>query len=278
VQHQTGSLLASDGIRLFTQHWLPAEPQAVLVLAHGYAEHSSRYAALGEFLAQHHLAVYALDHRGHGRSEGERANIRVFQQYGDDLLRFIDAVREKHPAQARFLLGHSMGGVIASQFVIAHPHKLAGLLLSAPYLQSAIKVSPLLMSVSGLVSSLLPALPTIRLDTSKLSRDAAVVKAYQADPMVYNGATKARLGTELTSAGPYALARAASIKLPILIMHGTADGIADVAGSKTLFETISSTDKSLKLYEGFYHEILNEPQKQQVYQDVLEWILSRSSD
>ncbi len=275
VQHTTDMLTASDGLRLFRQQWVPASPRAALVVTHGYAEHSERYAPFAEFLTRHGIAVYALDHRGHGRSEGERANIKVFREFVHDLSRFTEYVREQHPNPPRFLLGHSMGGAVAAQLVLERPHQVEGVVLSAPYLQNATKVSPLLLRMSGLVSRFLPGLPTLKLDTGLLSRDKTIVEAYNSDAAVYTGGTKARIGSEMLAAGKYVLERSQNIKLPMLVLHGSADGIADPAGSKALFERVTSEDKTLKLYDGFYHEILNEPGKQEVYEDVLEWLMAR---
>ena len=226
-------------------------------------------------MTEHGIAVYALDHRGHGRSEGERANVTVFREFVHDLSRFTEYVREQHPNPPRFLLGHSMGGVVAAQLVLEHPYQVEGVVLSAPYLQNAVKMSPLLLRMSGLVSRFLPGLPTLKLDAGLISRDKAVVEAYRADPAVYTGGTKARIGSEMLAAGRYVLERAQNITLPMLVLHGSADGIADPAGSKTLFERVASEDKTLKLYDGFYHEILNEPGKEEVYGDVLEWLTAR---
>jgi alpha-beta hydrolase superfamily lysophospholipase len=266
---------SSDGLRIFTQTWLPETPKAALIISHGYAEHSGRYQQVATYLAKKGFAVYALDHRGHGRSEGEQVNIKVFAEYVSDLSRFVEQVRQQHPNLKRFLLGHSMGGAMAAQMVIEHPHQVDGLMLSAPYLINAVKVPAILLAVSGIVSRLLPGLPTIKLDTTAISRDPNVVYQYKTDPLVYNGGTKARFGSELLSAGDYVLHRASSIKSPILVMHGTDDKIADVEGSKQLFDTLSSKDKTLKLFDGFYHEILNEIEKEKVYQEMLSWLEQR---
>ena len=272
MQHVTDTLTASDGTELFTQRWVPDAPRAALVIAHGYAEHSGRYAEFAEFLAADGFAVYALDHRGHGRSGGERANVRVFRAFIDDLCRFLEFVRERHPQPPRFLFGHSMGGIVAAQLVLERPHLVEGLVLSAPFFQNAVKVPPPLLAVSGVVSRFLPSLPTLKIDTDLLSRDQAVVEAYEADPLVYTGGTKARLGAEMLAAGEYVVERAESVTCPLLTLLGTADGIADPAGGKRFFNRASSEDKTSKLYEGFYHEVLNEPEKKEVYRDVLEWL------
>jgi alpha-beta hydrolase superfamily lysophospholipase len=272
VQVSTDSFHTRDGLSLFTQAWLPEQPKALLILSHGYAEHSGRYHHFASYLAEKGFAVYALDHRGHGRSEGEKVNVRVFSEYTNDLSRFVELLWQKQPNLKRFLLGHSMGGAIAAQMVIEHPHQVDGLILSAPYLKNAVKVPVGLLAVSGIVAKLLPGLPTIKLDVSAISRDSAIVQAYKTDPLVYNGGTKARFGTELLAAGNYALTRASGIKLPVLLMHGTADRIADSTGSQQLFNSLSSKDKSLKMFEGYYHEILNDVGKEAVYQEVVNWL------
>jgi acylglycerol lipase len=272
VQQHNDVLRTSDGIRLYTQAWVPEMPRAVLIISHGYAEHSGRYQHFASHLVANGLAVYALDHRGHGRSEGERANVKIFDEYVSDLSRFVNSVREKHPTLKRFLFGHSMGGAIAAQLAIKQPNQVDGLLLSSPYLINAVSVPAPLMAVSGFVSRVLPGLPTIKLDSRDISRDPVIVKSYDTDPLNYRGGTKARFGTELLGAGEYVFSHASTIKLPVLIMIGTGDRIADAQGGKKLFELVGSSDKTLKIYDDYYHEILNEIGKEKVYEDSLTWL------
>jgi acylglycerol lipase len=267
VQQHNDVLQTSDGIRLYTQAWVPEMPRAVLIISHGYAEHSGRYQHFASHLVANGLAVYALDHRGHGRSEGERANV-----YVSDLSRFVNSVREKHPTLKRFLFGHSMGGAIAAQLAIKQPNQVDGLLLSSPYLINAVSVPAPLMAVSGFVSRVLPGLPTIKLNSRDISRDPVIVKSYDTDPLNYRGGTKARFGTELLGAGEYVFSHASTIKLPVLIMIGTGDRIADAQGGKKLFELVGSSDKTLKIYDDYYHEILNDIGKEKVYEDSLTWL------
>lgn len=275
MQQQTSSLQTVDGLKLFSQCWLPdGLINASVIISHGYAEHSGRYQALAEFLLDAGYAVYALDYRGHGKSEGERANVNVFRDYVQDLNSYIESLHVHTAATPRFLLGHSMGAAIATQFVLEHPHKVDGLLLSGAFLKNATKVPALLLQVSGLASRFLPSLPTTKLDTRLISRDKAVVDAYVADPLIYHGGTKARLGAELLAAGPYILERAEGLNLPLLIMHGSADQIADQEGSRELFKRASSKDKQFKLYQGFYHEIFNELSREEVFQEVVNWLKS----
>ena len=165
-----------------------------------------------------------------------------------------------------------MGGMVALQLVLEHPEKVDGLMLSAAYVQNAADVSPLLLRLSRFVSHYFPSLPVQELDTTDLSRDGEVVRAYQSDPLIYHGKVKARLGAELLNAGPYVLARADCIHhLPLFVMHGDADKIASPEGSQALYESVTSEDKTLKLYPGFYHELFNEPEEGPLG-DVLEWL------
>lgn len=281
MQHHTGSFRTSDALTLYTQHWLPEAPQAevraCVVLAHGYAEHSSRYAHVAEQLTANGYALYAFDCRGHGKSDGERANVDVFREFVMDLGDFTEHVRQSHPNVPRFLLGHSMGGMVALQLVLEHPEKVDGLILSAAYVQNAADVPPLLLRLSRLVSHYFPSLPVQELNTDDLSRDDEVVRSYKSDPLIYHGKVKARLGAELLNAGPYVLARADYIHhLPLFVMHGDADKIASSEGSQALFDTVTSDDKTLKLYPGFYHELFNEPEEGPL-EDTLEWLEQQMS-
>jgi acylglycerol lipase len=272
VQQRNEALRSSDGLQLYTQVWLPENPKAVVIISHGYAEHSGRYQHFASHLVENGFAVYALDHRGHGRSEGERANVKIFDEYVSDLSRFVNSVREKHPTLKRFLFGHSMGGAIAAQLAIKQPNQVDGLLLSSPYLINAVSVPAPLMVVSGFVSRVLPGLPTIKLDSKDISRDPGVVKSYDTDPLNYRSGTKARFGTELLGAGNYVFSHASTIKLPILVMVGSGDRIADAQGGKKLFELVGSSDKTLKVYDDYYHEIINDIGKEKVYEDILAWL------
>lgn len=250
--------------------------RGVVILSHGYAEHAGRYTELARYLTNAGYALYAFDHRGHGLSEGEQANIGVFREYVHDLKRFIEWVREQNPHAPRFLLGHSMGGVIAAQLVIEHPHKVNGLILSAPFLRNASQVSPVLTRLANFISKYFPTVPVQALDATAISRDSNEVHKYQTDPLVYNGRVKARLGAELLNAGPYVLARAASITMPVLILHGTHDKLADISGSQDFYDDLSSADKTIKRYDGHYHELFNDNDRERVYSDVLEWLHQRS--
>ena len=184
------------------------------------------------------------------------------------------AKRALHPP--RFLFGHSMGGLIALQLVLEHPEKVEGVAVTGALLENAVAVPPLLERLASGVSAALPDLPVQELKAEDVSRDPAVVQAYKDDPLVYHGKIRARLGYELLRGGPYVLGRAHNIELPILIQHGTADKLAAVEGVKALYDALGSKDRTLELYEGAYHEILNDYGHEQVLDELVAWFNARA--
>jgi len=198
--------------------------------------------------------------------------VTAFSDYVDDLKEFVDLVKAESKTPL-YLLGHSMGGAIAALYAVNYQSDLSGLLLSSPFIKSAVKVSPVLLAISGLVAKLMPMKVIVKpLDAGLVSHDAAIVEKYKTDSLNYTQGTKARMGAELISAGPKVLASIASVSIPTLIMLGSDDQIADPEGGKELFEKLGAKDKMLKIYPGFYHEILNELEKEKVYDDILEWL------
>ncbi|MFQ5341526.1 MAG: alpha/beta hydrolase [Anaerolineae bacterium] len=276
MDHTTGTFTGLKNLEIFYQRWRPAaQPRAVLVIVHGLAEHSGRYQHVAEYFVERGYAVYALDHRGHGRSEGERAYVDRFGELVVDLGTFVELVRQQEPECDMFPIGHSMGGTIAALFAEEHGDVLRGLILSGAFMRPSGGISPALMLLSKLLSAVAPKLGVTPLEASSVSRDPQVVARYDTDPLNYRGRVRARMGTELLQAGHTALANLHKIAVPILIMHGGADQLADPEGSRQIYEGVSSTDKTLKVYDGLYHEIFNEPEKAQVLADVVGWLGER---
>lgn len=270
------TLTGAGGVRIWWQSWQPGgEPKAVIVIAHGAGEHSGRYEHVAKRLTDEGYVVYALDHRGHGRSDGPRALIDRVDNAVADLDQLVVLAAGEHPGLPVFLLGHSMGGLIAVCYAIAHQDRLTGLLLSGP-LAALDAASPPVRMIAALLSALTPRLGVIQVDASLVSRDPAVVKAYQDDPLVHHGKLPARTVNELAGKVGAFPSTVGAITVPTLIMHGTADQLAPIAGSKMLVGTISSADKRLIPYEGLYHEILNEPEQQQVLDDMCEWLTAHA--
>ncbi|MBL7135801.1 MAG: alpha/beta hydrolase [Candidatus Marinimicrobia bacterium] len=273
VQHNNGIFEAADGFKLYEQSWFPkSEPKAVVIIVHGYAEHSGRYAYVAEYLCGYDYVVETFDLRGHGKSEGKKTYVKSFDEYLKDLDQFLIRTRGKYPEKPIFLFGHSMGGAIVTLYAITRQPKVKGLLLSGAALKISDDISPLMLRLSPIIGFLFPKLPTIKLDSTAVSRDPEVVKWYDNDPLNYRGGVPARTGAEINRATKCIQSQMESIELPLLIMHGTADRLADPEASKKLYSRANSKDKTLKLYEGSYHEILNDPEKARVMDDMMKWL------
>ncbi len=272
MKHKEGKFKGLNNFDLYYQCWLPdGSPKAILLVAHGLAEHSGRYKNLVNYFVPKGYAVYAFDYRGHGKSEGMRCYVDRFSDYLTDLKTFFDKVRKEQPDAKIFLVGHSMGPTIAIQ-AVERQQKLAGVITSGASLAASPTVSPALIAIAGVVSALLPKMGVTVIDASTISRDQAVVDAYVNDPLVFRGKIPARTGAELAKMWKKLPEQMSKIKLPILIMHGSADRLSDPAGSRLLYERVGSKDKTLRLYEGFYHEIFNEPEHKKVMADVEAWL------
>ena len=276
MEHEEGRFSGHKKVNIYYQCWLPAgEPQAILLVVHGIHEHSGRYTNLVNYFVPKGYAVYGLDHRGHGRSEGLRGYVERFSDYLDDLKTFFNIVRSEHGDTKIFLIGNSLGGTIATAHTVHHQHELAGLLLSGAALKIGSSWSSVLIAIGRMFSLLLPKMGVIALAPSTISQDKDVVDTTLNDPLCYQGKIRARLGTELVKTIQELPQQMTWLHLPILIMHGTADRICDPEGSQMLYELASSKDKTLKLYEDFYHEIFNEPEHEQVFADMEAWLAAR---
>lgn len=274
LRHATSSLQTYDGLRLFRQRWGPmSEARGAVLLVHGYAEHSGRYRHVAERLGREGLAVYAYDQRGYGRSEGRRAFVRAFDQYVVDLHDVWQRVRaEASAGRPLFLMGHSMGGLVCALYVLDHGARPAGLVLSSPAVRVDPDVSPWLQKAARLVSLLAPRLPTAPVKEGTLSRDPEVVAATQADPLNYHGRTLARTGAELLRAGRRVEQNAARLTLPLLVFHGTGDRLIDPSGSQVLYHKATSPDKTLRLYDGYFHETMNDLGRARVLDELAAWL------
>lgn len=272
MQHRDGSFEGAAGHSIYYQIWSPEVPaKAVLLIVHGAGEHSARYRPLAEHCCAAGYAVAALDHIGHGKSDGIYGHMESFQHHLDTLGIFRDRVSQEYPALPVMLLGHSMGGLIAACFVLDHQHEFAGCVLSGPAIKTDLEPGLLQTWAIRLLSRLAPKLGVMQLDASGVSRDSAVVKAYSEDPLVNQGKMSARFVSELFAGMQQIQSRARELTLPLLIMHGSADVMTAPAGSQFLFDEASSEDKTLKLYPGLYHEIFNEPEREALYADLLGW-------
>lgn len=276
MHHQTGNFQALNQLNIFHQCWLPqGEIKAVIILAHGLGEHSGRYQNVVDALVPQGYALHALDHIGHGRSDGVRKHINRFDEFISTLHAFSEKVSAQYETQPVFLLGHSMGGLIAARYLLDYQHEFSGAILSAPALKVDDSVTPLLIWVGRIMSALFPRFGLIPLGSAMLSRDPAVVQAYVDDPLVYNGKTSARLAAEIVATMDVVSERMGSIDLPLLILQGGADRIVHPEGAQVFHAGINSDDKTLKVYDGWYHELFNEPERAVVLEEVLTWLEKR---
>ena len=276
MKHLEGQFKGLRNLNLYYQCWLPSnEFKAILLIVHGLAEHSGRYTNLVNYFVPRGYAVYGFDQRGHGKSDGLRGYVDKFSNFVNDLNTFLSIVHSRQHDARIFMVGHSIGGTIAAAYAIFHQDDFDGLILSGATLKVGAGMSAGLIIAARVLSLLLPKAGLYVIDATAVSRDKGVVSAYVSDPLVYRGKIRARLGIELIKAMETLQRQMPKIYLPILVLHGTADQLSDPEGSKILYARVSSRDKTLKLYEGFYHEIFNEPECEQVFADVEAWLATR---
>jgi alpha-beta hydrolase superfamily lysophospholipase len=262
------------GVRIVYDVWEPddSDCRGVVVLCHGYAEHARRYDHVAKRFGESGLAVYALDLRGHGRSGGKRVFLRDISEYTDDFHTLVGIAAGEYPELKRVVLGHSMGGGVVFAYGVEHPDDYAAMVLSGPAVAAQDGVSPVMVAVAKTLGKILPGLPVEQLPADAVSRDPAVVAAYENDPLVHHGKLPAGIARALIDVGETMPLRAAALTAPLLVVHGEADKLIPVEGSRHLMECVGSTDAHLKVYPGLYHEVFNEPERAVVLDDVASWI------
>ncbi|HNX23399.1 MAG TPA: lysophospholipase [Spirochaetota bacterium] len=273
--HETGSFTGKGGIEIFFQKWVAEKAKAVVILVHGLGEHSGRYENLLKGFADKKISVFAIDHRGHGKSDGKKGHIDSFMDYVYDLKLFLEFIKEENKGLPVILYGHSMGGVIAAKYAMTYPDDLSMLVLSSAGFAPAFKVPAWKTGVASFFSSRISSLTFPNgLSTADLSHDADNVAAYENDPLVHNKVT-ARWVVEYIRAGQECLNNAAGIKKPLLVFHGKEDHIADYKASELFYNNASSSVKKLFIFDKLYHETINEtlPEREKVINDVTGWIV-----
>jgi alpha-beta hydrolase superfamily lysophospholipase len=264
------------GVRIVYDVWAPdIAPRGVVVLSHGFGEHARRYDHVAQRFGRDGLVTYALDHRGHGRSGGKRVLVKDISEYTGDFDTLVGIATKEHPGLTRIVLGHSMGGGIVFAYGVERPDAYDLMVLSGPAVAAQAAVSPLLVLAAKTLGAVAPGLPVQQLDASAVSRDPAVVDAYNSDPLVYHGKVPAGIARALVAVGETMPQRAAALTAPLLVVHGSEDSLIDVDGSRALVEAVGSSDVELKIYPGLYHEVFNEPERNQVLDDVVSWINAR---
>ncbi len=271
--HSEGTFRGMDGLDLYYQCWRPdGKAKAVLAIVHGVREHSGRYTDVADYLTARGYVVYGLDQRGHGRSPGQRGHINAWEEYRGDAKAFLAMIGQQEPDLPVFLLGHSMGALVALDYLLSHPEGLRGAITSGAPLEPVGSMKPYRVALVRLLSRIRPRFSSASgVDASAISRDPAVVRAYESDPLVHDKVS-ARWATEFFSTIERVKPRAAEVKIPILMIHGGADRIVSANGSRTFFEKIGSSDKELKVYPGSYHEPHNDIDREQVLTDMERWL------
>jgi acylglycerol lipase len=273
MKHQEGFFKGVRDVSIYHQCWLPqGESKAVLLIVHGLAEHSGRYMNVVNHFVPLGYAVYGMDHLGHGQSAGTRVYVERFEDFTDTLRMYFDMVRSSQPDKPIFLIGHSMGGLICALYLLDHQVDFKGAVFSGPAAKVPDNISSIIVFVGKIFSALIPKLGLIQLEAEGVSRDPAVVQAYINDPLVHTGKTTARLAAELLKTMQRVTAEAGKITLPVLILQGNADRLVAPDGAQMLYDTVRSSDKTIKIYDRLFHEVFNEPEHDQVLNDVATWV------
>lgn len=269
-------LEAGDGVRLHYRQWVGDEPRAALLVVHGLFEHSRRYEELGRAMAAAGIATFALDHRGHGASGGRRGHVRRFPRFLDDVERFRREVRTTLvDGLPVFLLAHSMGGLIGLRYLETYDPPLAGAVITSPWLGTAVAVPGWQRLLAAVLDRVLPVLPfPSGIEPDVLSHDPERVKDYRDDPLIYSTLTP-RLWREVGKAGPLVFRDADRIEVPLLMLLAGDDRVVDTARSVALGRALKGPDVTVRVLDGYYHEVLQETDRTAVMADIREWIEDR---
>lgn len=276
MMHQESTFTGVANTSLFRQSWFPdVVPRAIIVLVHGVGEHSGRYMNFINPAVSNQFAVYAYDHRGHGKSEGQRGHVMAWTDYRHDLHTFVSIVKDAHPDLPIFLMGHSMGALVALDYIVAESQAFAGLILSGTPIEPKNAVSPFLVLLAKTLSHIYPSFSVkLGFDTQVISRDPAVVQAYLADSLVHQQAS-ARWGTEILKTVDLIKLKASSIHLPVLFVHGEDDQLNGAEGVKLFFKQIPSSDKRLLTFAHVRHEPINDTEHEKITTPMIQWLSER---
>lgn len=277
MKHTDGTFIGARGLSIYYQYWEPEKtPRALLLVVHGAGEHCNRYEVLARHCTAQGYVVAGLDHPGHGKSDGEYGHIDRFRDLVGTVEIFQQQVKKHFPGLPQILVGHSMGGLISALFLLQHQSEFVGCVLSGPAIKTEIEPGYLQLLLIRCLSVAAPRVGVLQLDAAGVSRDPAVVADYVSDPLVNHNKMTARMVAELFAAMRQIQNEANKISLPILLLHGGKDVMAAPAGSRFLYENVSSEDKSLKIYPELFHEIFNEPERETVFADMLDWCEQRT--
>ncbi|MDQ6857163.1 MAG: lysophospholipase [Candidatus Dormibacteraeota bacterium] len=272
MRQRRGTFSGVRGVPVAHREWLPdGDARGTVVIAHGINEHGARYAYVAERLVKDRWMVAAPDHRGHGLSGGRRAAVERFDDWITDLDSYVQDVLIDAP-RPLFLVGHSLGGLIATVYALRHQDALDGLVLSSPSVMPPAAMSPTTLRVGRFLSRWAANLPVVALRLDAVSRDPQVVDAYRSDPLVHLGKVRARTGAEILKAIDEVHREISHLRLPVLTVQGTVDLLVDPNAARWVDAHVGSPDHTLRIYEGLYHEVFNEPERDAVLEDVATWL------
>lgn len=273
MNHIEGYFKGIRNANIYYQAWLPeGDVKAVMLIVHGLGEHSGRYMNFINHFLPLGYAAYAMDHIGHGKSDGGREIVEKFEDYTDTLEIYFRMVKDWMPNKPIVLVGQSLGGLIATYYLLDHQDDFKAAVLFAPAIKMPDSISPLTIAIAKLLAVLAPRTGTVGLDVNAICRDPEVVKAFANDPLIYHGKTPARLGAELLRAMQRIANEADKIILPFIALQGGGDRIINPEGAQMLYDKATSKDKAIKIYPDFYHELFNDPERAIVLSDVETWL------
>ena len=276
MKHTEGKFKGVREANIYYQGWVPdGEVKGVLFLVHGLGEHCCRYENHVNYFVPKGYAIYGLDHLGHGKSDGQQEVIDRFSDYTDTLAIYYKMVKGWQTGKPIFIMGHSMGGLISCYYLLDHQADFKGAILSAPAIKVSDNISTTTITMGKMLSVIAPKAGVLALDPTGISRDPEVVKAYVEDPLVFHGKTPARLAAEMLKAMQRVTEEVEKITLPIIVVQGSEDKLVDPDGAQMLYDRAGSKDKTLKIYQGAYHEVHNEPEREIMFKDVETWLASR---
>ena len=275
VRQQRDTFSPTPGAIVATATWVPELPRAVFVFSHGHAEHAGRYALLVDTMVAEGCVVATLDHRGHGRSSGTRALAMRFDDYVDDLGMVVERTRAAFPGLPLVLFGHSMGGLIAIRYAETHPELIDLLITSGPALIIDEDTPAVVRKAGEMIARVAPTAPVPRSEGDVLSTDEAIGAGFDVDHRTHHGTTRMRTAVEMIRAGEVARARFDCLSMPILAMHGADDELTSPRGTELLHQGAAAQDRTIILWPGMRHELLNEPGRGEVMQAIVDWVTSR---
>ncbi len=278
VPEEPFPLTARDRVTLHVRRWraVAAPGRWTFVVVHGLGEHSGRYVRFADWFARRGVTLYAMDQRGHGLSGGPRGHAQSLPLLVDDVDRVVERARQESSLPV-VLVGHSFGGLVAIAYALACPTRLQRAVFSAPALVVRARVPRWKRVLGRVLPSVLPRLTmSNQVDPRVLSRDPGTVEAYRADPLVHDRIS-ARLYRETLGRGEDLIRRAPELRVPFLLLHGAQDRLIDPAGSQRFFDRAVVRGRALRIYDGLYHEIFNEPEQQRIFQDIIGWLEDREA-